>query len=380
MTTVRVLTPPGRGAIAVVRVAGTAAATLVDRWFEGSQPLAAAPVDAIRFGRWRRPGRDATGEELVVVRTAADCVEVHCHGGVAAAAAIVAALVSEGAVEAGGATPASLADELRMALANAPTERTAGVLLDQVNGALEAALRSLLRLLDEGERLRALELVEDLLSRQRLGMRLTRPWRVVVAGAPNVGKSSLVNALVGYDRAIVYDQPGTTRDVVTAATAVGGWPVTLADTAGVRATDDALEAAGVDLALATLRTADVVVVVREAAAFASADAVELRAALLREAPAGAATVDVASKADLAPHGVALPKSVVATDAPHGAGIPALLTAIEHAMAVEAPAPGVAVVVGPWRYDVLREVRTALLSGALAAATAAAPALLAPERL
>ena len=76
----------------------------------------------------------------------------------------------------------------------------------------------------------------------------SNPWRVVVFGAPNVGKSSLINALAGYERAIVSPTPGTTRDVVTVTTAIDGWPVQLSDTAGFRETQDELESAGIELA------------------------------------------------------------------------------------------------------------------------------------
>jgi tRNA modification GTPase len=392
MTRVRVLTPAGRGAIAVVEVVGEDAATLVDHWFEGSQPIVSAPIDAIRFGRWRRPEGDAPGEELVVVRTADDRVEIHCHGGVAASAAIVAC-IGPSALAAGSPGPshcqteryprlaptAHIGDELRLALANSPTERVAGILLDQLSGSLGAALRSLVQLANEGETNRAIEFIDDLLSRERLGVHLTRPWRVVIAGAPNVGKSSLINALVGYDRAIVFDQPGTTRDVVTASTAIGGWPVTLADTAGVRATDDTLEAAGVELALATLRDADIVVMAREAATFHSSESVTLRESLLEELSSEAVIVEVATKADLAPSDGALPPGVVLTDAPHGVGVPELLTAIERAMAVTEPEHGVAVVIGPWRYDLLQSLRVSLMNGDLTTAQQAAPALLAPAK-
>jgi tRNA modification GTPase len=79
---------------------------------------------------------------------------------------------------------------------------------------------------------------------------------VVLAGLPNVGKSSLINALVGYTRSVVYDQPGTTRDVVTAETALSGWPVQLADTAGIRDQADTLEAAGIARARAHFAEAD----------------------------------------------------------------------------------------------------------------------------
>jgi tRNA modification GTPase len=83
----------------------------------------------------------------------------------------------------------------------------------------------------------------------------------VLAGRPNVGKSSLINALLGYARAIVFDEPGTTRDVLTAATALDGWPVELADTAGLHNTSDALEAAGVERARQQMAAADVLVLV-----------------------------------------------------------------------------------------------------------------------
>src|SRR4029453_3197945 len=81
----------------------------------------------------------------------------------------------------------------------------------------------------------AVELLGAVLEFAELGQHLTAPWRVVLAGPPNVGKSSLINALAGYQRTIVSHVPGTTRDVVTTTTAIDGWPVELADTAGLRA-------------------------------------------------------------------------------------------------------------------------------------------------
>ena len=70
----------------------------------------------------------------------------------------------------------------------------------------------------------------------------------MLAGRPNVGKSSLTNALLGYTRSIVFDQPGTTRDVVTATTAIDGWPIEFSDTAGLREGSEPLEAAGIERA------------------------------------------------------------------------------------------------------------------------------------
>jgi tRNA modification GTPase len=99
-------------------------------------------------------------------------------------------------------------------------------------------------------------LLEELLRWADFGVHLAEPWNVVLTGRPNVGKSSLINALLGYQRAIVFDQPGTTRDVVTAETAFEGWPLLLADTAGLRETCEELEAAGIAMTRDRLEGAD----------------------------------------------------------------------------------------------------------------------------
>ena len=86
---------------------------------------------------------------------------------------------------------------------------------------------------------------------------------MAIAGPPNVGKSSLLNALVGFERSIVFDQPGTTRDLVSIATAIDGWPIELIDTAGLRTGAEKLEAAGIERAQRQIREADLVIWVRE---------------------------------------------------------------------------------------------------------------------
>jgi len=166
---------------------------------------------------------------------------LHCHGGLAAVAAI------EEALAAAGCSPLAwpqwalrqsddpVAAAATVALAEACTQRTAAILLDQYHGALRRAIAEIQAAFDAGDADRARGQIEVLLSRQRLGQHLTRPWSVVLAGPSNVGKSSLMNALVGHRRAIVHATPGTTRDAVTARTAIDGWPVELCDTAGLRA-------------------------------------------------------------------------------------------------------------------------------------------------
>src|SRR5439155_711085 len=109
-------------------------------------------------------------------------------------------------------------------------------------------------------------ILKELKSRTRLGRHLTNPWRVVVAGAPNVGKSSLVNALAGYARCVVSPTPGTTRDVVSTLIAVDGWPIELLDTAGLRLPGENLEQQGIALARAAVESADLCLWVIDASA------------------------------------------------------------------------------------------------------------------
>ena len=262
------LTPEGRGAVAVLLAAGPRAAEQVGRYFFGhaNAPLESRPLNRIYHGHWGGPD----GEDVVICRRSDSDVEIHCHGGSAAAERIIADLAAAdcqalawrdwlGRHESSG-----IRTEAARLLADACTERTAAILLDQYHGALDAALADIECNLEAGNSEAATINLETLLARSRVGLHLVEPWRVVLAGPPNVGKSSLINALVGYRRSIVFDQPGTTRDVVSVATAIDGWPIELSDTAGLRITDDPLEHAGVQRARRRLAAADCVVLVFDA--------------------------------------------------------------------------------------------------------------------
>ncbi len=259
------LTPPGRGAIATILVCGPGATDTVQGWFQSTSGrlIASQPIGRILFGCWRSADLHfELGEELVVCRRGTETVEIHCHGGRAAVTTILNSLSQSGCraiewrefLQRFSDDPIAIA--ATQALTQARTARTAAILLDQRQGALREALMEVLRSLDSGDVSAAEQALRELASRSHLGMHLTAPFRVVLAGPPNVGKSSLINALVGYQRAIVFDQPGTTRDVVTATTAIDGWPIELSDTAGLRAATDHLEAAGVALAHEQLAKAD----------------------------------------------------------------------------------------------------------------------------
>ncbi len=292
-TIAAIATAPGRAGVAVVRVSG-------DEAFAVHERLA---------GRAAEPGRiralRVCGEECVVLAfkgprsyTGEDVVEIQCHGGIVAPRRILDACFSAGARLAGrgeftrraflngritfeqaqavidliDAKTDRAAEAALSGLANARSRDLAGVydaILD-ISSVVEHALD-----VDEEElpaafmgdvESRLAELgakIGAALRRAREGEILREGALVVLAGEPNAGKSSLFNALVGDARAIVSPAAGTTRDAIEVWLDIGGWPVRLVDTAGLRDTGDAVEAEGVARAKGRVAAADVVLALAE---------------------------------------------------------------------------------------------------------------------
>ena len=295
-TIAAISTPPGRGGVAVVRVSGPAA-------FEVAVQLTGRPVDASLAGRFFhaifKAKRLPLDDGLVLVfaaphsYTGEDVVELQCHGGSVAPRRVLEACLSAGArlARRGEFTQRAFlngrldlsAAEAVIDLIDAKTDRAADDAVARLGGAASAAFEALYAAaLDLSSRIEhALDFSEDELPpdftenlardiaalRTRIAARIAtaREGRllregalVVLAGPPNVGKSSLLNALLGERRAIVSSAAGTTRDSIEEGVEIGGWPVRLVDTAGLRATSDAVEAEGVDRAEALIAQADLV--------------------------------------------------------------------------------------------------------------------------
>ena len=355
-----VATAPGPAGIAVVRLSGAGAFAIADAFCPGAgDPPSAWPGGTFRLRRLRDP---ATGElideALVLVfraphsYTGEDAVEFQVHGGRAAPRRVLSALLAAGAEPAGpgefsrraflnGRLPLDRAEAV-MDLVAAQGDRAARAAAEQLAGAIgrrtDAAWDALLALCADVEA--TLDFADDeapgLLPPERFAERtaavradlvaLADTFRegrllregalVVLSGPPNAGKSTLFNALLGTDRAIVAAEPGTTRDSIEEGLLLDGIPVRLADTAGLRETDDAVEREGVDRARVLADGADV----------------ELRLVPPGETPpagAGPRTVLVFSKCDLPgarPAG-ALPPGAVRASARTGEGLDAVKAAV-----------------------------------------------------
>ncbi len=295
-TIAAIATPPGKGAIGVVRLSGPRALAVGARVWRGRDPRTLAG-GRFTHGRMVDPeSGEAIDEGLLLVfraprsYTGEDALEFQLHGSPAVLRRALEALLAAGArpAEPGEFTLRAYLNgkldlaqaESVLALVEAETETARRQALRGLSRelsrrirAIEAPLLDLLAQVQatldypeegvpaprvEAALFDALSGIEALLKTARAGRIAREGARLVLLGPPNAGKSSLLNALLGFERALVAPVPGTTRDYLEAPLALEGLPLEAVDTAGVRATDDPIERAGVERALGLARTADLV--------------------------------------------------------------------------------------------------------------------------
>lgn len=335
-TIAAVATAPGEGGVAIIRVSGRGAEQLAAQVFvRAGNKSGDFESHKLYFGKIRSPGSARILDEvlLTVMRkphsyTGEDVVEIHCHGGAVVVRQVLGLLLSLGArqAEPGEFTKRAFLNsrldlaqaEAVLELIQARTDKSAALALGQMSGELSKWVydlrEELLDLLvqveaaidfpeEEIELLQRHDLtrkISDLIYKisyisntYEFGRLFREGARVCICGRPNVGKSSLLNALLGEERVIVTPVPGTTRDVIEESINFAGLPVVLWDTAGIRDTDDQVEKLGVTLSRQHMERADAVLVVLDG----SAEITEDDRALLQMAR-GKKSLIVINKCDL----------------------------------------------------------------------------------
>lgn len=297
-------TPPGEGAIAIVRLSGRQAVQIADELFRtrSGKSLASAPSHTLLYGVIVDPQNDEPIDEVLIVKmqsphsyTGEDMVEIYCHSGIAVVTRIIELALQKGArlAEPGEFTKRAFLNgridlvqaEAVADIVSAKTEQARRLAMRQLKGDLSGKLNEIReRLLDVATEIEARidfpeeeipqadkttlidslkyasEELNKLIKRGEQGRIIREGARVIFVGRPNTGKSSLFNALLGMERAIVTPHPGTTRDTIESTISISGVPITLVDTAGMRSARDEIEMIGLKRTQDEIHQADLIVV------------------------------------------------------------------------------------------------------------------------
>ena len=372
-TIVAIATPPGRGGIGVVRISGADAERIARVLTGRTKPF--VKRQATFAGMTGHVVSDIRDRVVVTFfaspgsYTGEDVVEISAHGSPIVLNAIVRGATAAGArlAEPGEFTlRAFLNNKIDLVqaeavadLIDAVTPLQARAAFDQLEGTLTQAIGEIERTLfdvvakleasldfpDEGYHFVAprealgtlagvIAQVDSLLAQAARGQLIREGAQIAIAGAPNVGKSSLFNALLNANRAIVTAVPGTTRDVLTERADIGGLSLSLIDTAGVRDTVDVVEREGVARSRATLRVADLVIVVLDRSRPLSSDDRDVLSSTANQR-----RLIVINKSDL-PAALTLdspePQETLELSATTGAGVAELIEAIATALNASEP--------------------------------------------
>ena len=332
-----IATPPGTSGIAVIRVSGAGSIEKIAEVFQPSRVLSEAPSHTLHYGTVRTSGDELLDEVVVAVfrsprsYTGEDSIEISCHGGTAVSQAVLSRVLQTGIrpAEAGEFTRRALLNgkldlvqaEAVADLIHAETEAARNASLRQLEGTLSAYVREIrdgmirsasmlelsLDFVEEDVEFLSLEDLRKQLDQARAllldargsygsGRIIREGFRSVLLGAPNVGKSSLLNALLGSKRAIVTDVPGTTRDYIEEQVLIDGVLFRIVDTAGLRDTDDTVEKEGIAFSTGMARDADMLILIHDAQTGEPGTA-DRRIAML-DIAAGSVVLNVFNKSDL----------------------------------------------------------------------------------